>query len=173
MKDLFIIAFSVVIAVVLSKTNAVSIIVNSSAEFGFIASFFAGLFYTSIFTVAPATIAIIELSLKFNPFLIAFAGAFGSLIWDYLIFKYVKENISGRLISLGKELRTKTIMSSKIFIFLISVTGALAIASPLPDEIGLALMGVTKMRTAYFIPISYCLNFIGILVLALIGTAIN
>lgn len=171
-KDLFVIAFSIVIAITLLKTGAVLILINSLNGFVWVASFFAGIFYTSIFTAAPASIAIIEMAQRTSPVLIAFTGAFGSLIWDYFIFKFIKENVSGHLITLSKKIRSETIMSSKIFTFFLSFIGAFCIATPLPDEIGLALMGISKMRTAYFIPISYSLNFIGILVLALIGRAI-
>jgi hypothetical protein len=171
-KDLFIIAFSIIIAVILAKSNAITTLIDSTKEYEIIASFIAGIFYTSIFTVAPAATAITEIANRSNPFLIAFIGGFGALLGDYIIFKYIRDNISGYISSIAHKIRRESILESKIFSFSFSLIGAVIVASPLPDEIGLALMGITKMRTIYFIPISYLLNFIGILVLALIGKAI-
>ncbi len=171
-KDLYIISFSIIVAIVLVKTNAIGNLINSTKEYEILASFIAGLFYTSIFTVAPATATIIEIAQKSNPFLIAFIGGFGALLGDYIIFKFIKDNISGYIISITHKIRRESILESKIFSFSLALIGAVIIASPLPDEIGLALMGITKMRTLYFAPISYLLNSIGIFVLALIGQVI-
>ncbi|MDP3800322.1 MAG: hypothetical protein Q8Q90_02755, partial [bacterium] len=46
--------------------------------------------------------------------------------------------------------------------------GALIIASPFPDELGLVLMGLSKTNTKVFIPVSFGLNFIGILIMGLL-----
>lgn len=171
-RDLYIISFSIITAVILVKTNAIINLINSTEEYKIIGSFIAGIFYTSIFTVAPASAAVIEMAQRTNPFLIAFIGGFGALLGDYIIFKYIRDNISGHISSIAKKLRQESILESKIFSFSFALIGAVIVASPLPDEIGLALMGITKMRTLYFVPASYLLNSIGIFVLALIGKAI-
>ena len=44
--------------------------------------------------------------------------------------------------------------------------GAAIIASPLPDEIGLSLMGMSKTRVAVLIPVSFAMNALGICLLA-------
>lgn len=171
-KDLFIISFSIIVAIILVKTDAITNLINTAKEYKILASFIAGIFYTSIFTVAPATVAIIEIAQRSNPILIAIVGGFGTLLGDYIIFKYIKDNVSGYITSIAHKIRRESILESKIFSFSFSIIGAIIIASPLPDEIGLALMGITKMRTLYFVPISYALNTIGIFVLALIGNVI-
>ena len=171
-KDLFIISFSIIVAIVLIKTNAIINLINSTKEYEIIASFIAGIFYTSIFTVVPATAAIIEIAQRSNPFLIALVGGFGALLGDYIIFRYIRDNISGYISSIARKIRHESILESKIFSFSFAIIGAVIVASPLPDEIGLALMGITKMRTLYFVPISYVLNSIGVFVLALIGKVI-
>lgn len=171
-KDLFIISFSIIVAVILVKTDAITNLINSTEEYKIIGSFIAGIFYTSIFTVAPASAAVIEIAQKTNPLLIALVGGFGALLGDYMIFKYIKDNVSGYITSIARKIRHESILESKIFSFSFALIGAVIVASPLPDEIGLALMGITKMRTIYFVPISYLLNSIGIFVLALIGSVI-
>lgn len=171
-KDLFIISFSIIVAIILMRSNAITYLINSTKEYQILASFVSGIFYTSLFTIAPASVAILEITQKMNPFLIAFIGAFGAVLGDFIIFKYIKDNISSYIAMISRKIRHESILESKIFSFSFSLIGAVIVASPLPDEIGLALMGITKMRTLYFVPISYILNFIGILVLALIGKTI-
>ena len=50
--------------------------------------------------------------------------------------------------------------------------GALIIASPLPDELGLAMMGVARIKLRVLIPISLVLNFAGIVLIGLIANAL-
>ncbi|OGG78335.1 hypothetical protein A3A36_01445 [Candidatus Kaiserbacteria bacterium RIFCSPLOWO2_01_FULL_52_12b] len=60
-----------------------------------------------------------------------------------------------------------SIFRPRLFKWLIPFVGALIIASPLPDEAGLAMMGLSKMKTSVFIPISFALNFLGILAIGI------
>src|SRR3989304_3240061 len=99
MKDIAIIALSVLIAIILVKTGILISILASSKGLELLGSFIAGIFFR----------------LRFFRWLIAFLGA-------------------------------------------------LVIASPLPDELGLMMMGFSKMRTLFFIPISFLLNSLGILI---------
>jgi len=57
----------------------------------------------------------------------------------------------------------------RLFRWSMVLFGALVIASPLPDEIGLAMMGLSKVKTLLFIPISFSLNAFGILIIGLIA----
>ncbi len=43
---------------------------------------------------------------------------------------------------------------------------ALIIASPLPDEFGVSLLGLSKVRVAVLLPIAFVMNFLGILAVA-------
>ena len=45
---------------------------------------------------------------------------------------------------------------------MLPIIGAIIIASPFPDEIGVSLMGLSKLSTPKFIFISYILNSIGL-----------
>jgi hypothetical protein len=45
------------------------------------------------------------------------------------------------------------------------VLGAFIIASPLPDELGLTLMGMSKVRLAVLVPVSFVMNAVGIYLL--------
>jgi len=61
-KDMSIIALSVLIAVILVKTEVLINILASSKELELFGSFIAGMFFTSVFTVAPATVVLVEIA---------------------------------------------------------------------------------------------------------------
>ena len=49
--------------------------------------------------------------------------------------------------------------------FLVPLLGALIIASPFPDEIGLLMFGVSKLKYRELLVITYLLNTAGILLI--------
>ena len=56
-----------------------------------------------------------------------------------------------------------------LFRFMTPLLGVLIIASPLPDEIGLALLGFSRAKTFQILPIAFIMNFIGIYAIAVIA----
>ena len=173
-KDLAIIIFSILIAIILVKTGTLKSILELSGV-GVFGSFVAGLFFTSIFTVAPATVALAEIAREGEPILwTVVLGGFGAMLGDLLIFRFVKDNLSQdflALIKLKNHKRLAALLKLKSFRWFIAFLGALVIASPLPDELGLAMMGLTKVKTVIFIPLSFALNSLGILIICLIARA--
>lgn len=167
-RDLAVVVLSIAIAVVLAKTGALESLLTATRQSKIIGSFAAGLFFVSIFTVAPAGVALAELARHNSIFLVALFGGLGALAGDFLIFRFVKDRISEDLLRLVKKnrfRRLKMIFRLKFLRWLTPLIGAFIVASPLPDELGLMLMGFSKMNSAVFIPLSFVLNFLGILVL--------
>jgi hypothetical protein len=52
------------------------------------------------------------------------------------------------------------------------VAGAIIIASPLPDELGVALMGIGEIRPRVFLPLSFAMNTLGIVIVGLAAQGI-
>ncbi|KKW19382.1 MAG: hypothetical protein UY63_C0015G0023, partial [Parcubacteria group bacterium GW2011_GWA2_51_10] len=73
------------------------------------------------------------------------------------------------LLSTHKYRRFGAIFKRRMFRWAIPFVGALIIASPLPDELGITLMGVSKMRASSLVAISYVMNSLGIAVIAAIA----
>lgn len=174
-SDGLVILLSVAIAILLVKSPYLGILIRSVDGYYLLAAFVAGIFFTSAFTTAPAIAVLAKLGLAYNPFLIALVGALGSLIGDLIIFSFVKSHIREDvdfLLSLGKSKRAKHILKRRFVRWSLAFFGALVIASPLPDELGLALMGLSDIKTSRFSLISYVFNAIGILAIALIARSI-
>ncbi len=102
----------------------------------------------------------------------AVIGGLGALAGDLIIFRFVRDRISqdfSYLVKISKSERLVSIFKLKLFKWLIPFIGALIVASPLPDEVGLAMLGLSRMKASVFIPLSFLLNSIGILIIGLIA----
>lgn len=136
------------------------------------ASFVAGLFFTSLLTTAPAIAVLGELAQEGNLLLVAAVGAVGSVMGDYLIFVFVRDRVSRDaefLLRGPRAMRVLHVFKHRRFRRILPWVGALIVASPLPDELGLALLGISKLRTKSFFFISYAMNFAGIVAIGLVA----
>ncbi len=132
-------------------------------------SFIAGIFFTSLFTLAPASIILAGMAHISSPLLVASVGAAGSVIGDLFLFYFVRNSMdddTSFLLTKSVRHRLRALLKHPLLHWVLPITGAIIIASPLPDELGLALMGFSRMRLSVFIPISYAMNFIGIYAIA-------
>lgn len=171
-RDLFFIGLSIVATFFLVRLGFIESILDIPSEWSAVASFVVGMFWTSVFTISPASIALAHLSHSIDPVTLASWGAFGAMLGDLIIFFYIRDVFAEDIKGAIKNSRFKKFLSKTHFSFLRwfgPVVGAVVIASPLPDEIGLSLMGVSKMKTRYLIPTAFVFNFIGIYLLALVS----
>lgn len=170
-QDLGIIALSIFVAIIIIKTGILPQFIHQFGSYNIIGAFVAGMFFTSVFTTAPALATLGELGLVHNPFVIAIIGGFGAVIGDMVIFKFVRDRFSEdirEVLKLSKPGdRLKKLAELQFFRWFILFFGGFIIASPLPDEIGISLLGMAKVPTRWFIPISFTFNTIGILVVIL------
>ena len=171
-KNLAILAVSIAAAVLLARLGVFETILGATQGTALLGSFVAGLFFTSVLTVAPATVALVALGGALNPVTIAAIGALGSVIGDLVLFYFVRDRISEDVAALFPHRRLKRLSRALhlgAFHFLTPVIGFLIIASPFPDELGIAMMGFEKIRTRAFMLLSYTANFLGILIVASLG----
>lgn len=174
-RDSGVIILSILIAVILAKTGVLESVLASTKEARFVGSFIAGIFFVSVFTVAPATVALGEIAQSNSVVTVAILGGLGALVGDLIIFRFVKDRVSQHfsyLVRISRAERFVSIFRLKLFRWIIPFVGALIVASPLPDEIGVAMMGLSNMRKVVFIPISFALNAAGILIIGLISKTI-
>ena len=170
MRDVGVVVISIAMAVILAKTGVLAELLANLQEWGWLGSLIAGMFFVSMFTAAPSGVALFEIAATHSAWEVAFFGGMGGLIGDLLIFRFVKGSLSEDVHWLFRNTKQKKFASLflvKRFRWLMPVVGALIVASPFPDEIGLAMMGLSKMKMSVFIPISFALNFFGILIIGL------
>ncbi len=163
--DTIIIALGIVGAVLLSKFGIIDASVDALKNYSIIASFFAGIFFTSTFTIAPASVAIVHIAQQTPLPFVAFWGALGAMCGDLILFFFIRDRFSDDLMNALPARTRQHFLRSFHFGFLkwlSPVLGALIIASPLPDELGISLLGMSKVRVSLLMPIAFVMNFIGI-----------
>jgi hypothetical protein len=165
-RDITIVVLSFVVAILLFFLGVFDRLIAITQSFTVMGSFVAGFFFTSVFTIAPASIALAKLAEFQPPVVIAFYGCLGATLCDFLIFLYIRDSVTDDIRYVARRLKLKRFLSHFHFGILkivAPIVGALIIASPLPDELGIALMGISRTKTAVLIPVALVMNFIGIL----------
>ena len=171
MQEVGIIGLSIFIAALLVKINVSESILIQAKEIGYLGSFIAGIFFTSVFTTAPAIVVLGEIAQINSVILTALFGAIGAVFGDLFILHIIRDRFSKDLADLllhtGWIRKLRRLAQMKVFRYLNLVIGGLIIASPLPDELGVSLLGFSRIKTKWFALISLIFNFIGILLIGL------
>lgn len=174
--DLIIVALSIFIAIVFIKTGFLTNILTSTKELEYLGSFIAGIFFTSIFTTAPAIVTLGQIAASNSLLLTALFGGLGAVIGDLIIFKFVRDSISEHIAeTINNQVITKSLKSlfkDKLFRWATFFVSGLILASPLPDELGASLLGFLKIKTKWFILLSFIFNSVGILLIGMIASSL-
>lgn len=160
---------SILIAIILAQNEDFKNWLLGLGSFEYIGALFAGMLFVSSFTAAISIAVIAIMTENINPVALGLIGGVGAVMGDYLVFKLVRTNIQEELALLfGKEATShvKALIHSKYIAWTLPIIGAFIIASPLPDELGVSLLGISRMSEARFILISYVSNAVGILMVA-------
>lgn len=161
---------SVVGFVLVLDTAVVQGLLLAIEEAGPIGIFLTGILFVSFFTAAPATIILVNIAHYHNPVYIALIAGLGSVFGDWLILQFFEEQIGYELKPLAKKYGIMPIirqMRTKRFRPMAVIIAMFLIATPSPDEAGLALLGLTKTPMRKLLPVIYLLNAGGILLLVL------
>lgn len=171
-KNLTALLVSLIILFVIVDTPYVQQFIHGIGDLGYLGAFIVGIFFVSTYTVAPSIVVLFTLANELNPLAVALIAGAGSLVGDFILFRFVRDNLIEELKLIvdaagGKYVRA--LYNSKFFIWLAPVLGAIIIASPFPDEIGIGMMGASKLKTWQFLAIAYVLNVTGIFIVVSIA----
>lgn len=168
MHDLFMIVVGIVFAVIIVKTGLLDLTIGALKDYYIVASFIAGIFFTSAFTIAPSSVALVNIANHAPiPGVVVF-GALGAMCGDLILFFFIRDRFADDLMNVLKKKTIKHIFYSFHFGFLkwlAPILGAVIIASPVPDEFAVTLFGMSKMRTVVLMPLTFVMNALGISIL--------
>ncbi len=170
--DLGILGASIAGAVVLVQSGLINTALSSAQANTLMAAFISGLFFTSVFTTAPA-VAVFGTLVHGggNLVLISLVGAAGAVLGDLLLFMFVRDRVSDDITHMLKRRtvgRLRALLRRPTFKWFVAFIGGLLIAWPLPtDELGMALLGMTKLKIRTFIVLAFCFNAAGIFLVGL------
>lgn len=157
----------------LVKSGYLHSLISSILPYQFIAEFIAGMLYTSFLTSPISVAMLLVLAGEGNPIMIALLGGLGAACGDLLLVRVFRDNYKKEVDGVSRELQLQKIdnfLKKFNLEFLIPLIGAIIIASPFPDEIGLLMLGISKLEYKQIALVSFILNSAGIL---LIVTPIN
>ncbi len=165
-KNLTFVFLGVVIAIILSRIEILRQFLLHLGNLGYIGAFIAGILFVSTFTVATGAVILLILAETLSPIEIGIIAGLGGVFGDFAIFRFIKGNLADELEDIYNHIDNNNhftkILHSKYFSWTLPVIGAIIIASPFPDEIGVSLIGISKMKTYQFLIISFLLNATGI-----------
>lgn len=171
-QDLILISISITLALVALKSGFAHQFVASFGEMRWFGMILAGVFFTSIFTTVPAMILFGEFAQTNSLLTITILGGLGAVLGDYIIFRFVKDRVTEDLeyiFSFRKRRRFFAIFKTRLFKRFVPFIAGLIIASPFPDEIGIAMLGMSKISNKSFFVLSFLFNGFGVLVISWIA----
>ena len=176
-KNITFLFFSLCLAFFIFRNEALHSFLLHLGTLGYLGAFLAGMLFVSTFTVATGAIILLVLAESLSPIEIGIIAGLGAVVGDFAIFRFVKDDLAREIRDIYNKFdggnHLKKVLHTKYFSWTFPVLGAAIIASPLPDEIGVSLMGISKMSTVKFLLISFLLNAIGIFLVVSASTVIK
>ena len=165
-KNLTILGISLIFAAFLYQFEPFHEFLLALGDWGYIGAFIAGILFVSTFTFATGALILLILAESLNIWEIGLLAGLGGMVGDFLIFRFIKDELVDEIIPIYNLLggtHLTRILSTKYFRWAMPVIGAVLIASPLPDEIGVSLLGISKLSSKRFLLIAFILDAIGVM----------
>jgi len=174
-KNTALLVFGLGILYYFADSHIVQNTISRVGELGYIGAFVVGVFFVSTFTVIPAMYVLYAIADKLNPLEVAVFAGLGALLGDYLIFRFLKDKVFDELkpifLALGGNYLIR-IFRTPYFAWFAPLVGAAIIASPLPDEAGVGILGLSKLKNWQFMLLSFLLNATGIFIIVTLSRSL-
>lgn len=160
---------------VLASTPAVHGFISTVGHLGYLGALVTGAFFVSTFTVAPAIVVLYSLAHALPPVPLALAAGVGAMLGDFILFKFVRDRLYDEWAPVFSRLSDTPfgqLFASPFFAWLTPVIGALIIASPFPDEVGVGMLGLSKLESWKMLLITFVLNAVGIFFVVLAANVV-
>ena len=165
-RNLIMLTIGIVGTIILSRSPVFASILNLLTPFPLLASFIGGMLFASTFTLATGGLILIKLSSHYSPILLTIFGALGAVSCDAVIFYFFKNKVASHISPTYQHLINHSpfhkILHTHYFAWTLPVVGAFILASPLPDELAVSLMGITKINSLKFFTVALVSHFIGV-----------
>lgn len=162
---LLLLILSFIIIYYLFQNSNISDWISNLERFSYLGSFIAGIFISFGFSAVLGIGFFIALNPQ-NIILAAILGGFGAMIGDLIIFKSIKFSFMDEFKELEKTKaihKIEEIVKKKkrvvILHYLLYIFAGLALATPLPDEIGVVMLaGLTTIKPLKLVVISFIVH---------------
>jgi uncharacterized membrane protein YdjX (TVP38/TMEM64 family) len=168
-KNILLFVISVVVAIILTRIPIIRDSLLHLGKLKYLGAFLGGLLFVSTFTIPIGAMILITLAKSLSPILLILIAGIGAVLGDLIIFQLVKNSIQEEIEPVYDEVEKlvgknhlRKILHTKYFAWTLPVVGTLILVSPLPDELGLSLMGISKISTKKFLAVAWFSHTIGI-----------
>jgi len=134
---------AILIAVTIYFLGFDKVIISQISSLGIYGSIIIGCFYTFGLTTPTAMLLIIEMMNIDNYIIVAILASLGAACVDTFFFIMVKQRLEESTKKILDKIRKKIERVNFVF----PILGFFVLGSPLPDEIGLALMEITEIKS--------------------------
>lgn len=153
----------------LFRYTPIHVLLTHLGNLGYVGAFFAGMLFVSLFTVSIGAALLLTFSEYLHPLPLGIIASFGAVVGDLIIFRLVRTSLQKELGSLYRSIdrtqRLKKLLRRKKYRWVVPILAAIVIASPLPDEIGVSMLGLSAFRLHHFFWMTFILNAVGIFLL--------
>lgn len=143
--------------------------------FGVFGIAIAGALYTYSFTTAIGALLLIALLPYYPIGVMAVVGGIGATAADFTIFKFVRDDLKKEVRRFGASKMIQNVCSANGILckkWMRNLMGVMIMASPFPDELGIAMMSTTKMKRETFLLLAFIVDIIGIYLLVFTAGAL-
>ena len=163
--NLLLSGLGIVAAVMLSRSPQFAELMLQLGSYRYLGAFVAGILFVCTATTGIGAVMLVVLAKQLPILTLCLTAGLGAVLADLVMFRVVKDGLLEELEDIYNQLHGRKlshIFHSKAFRWTLPVLGAIIIASPLPDELGVGLMGISKLSVPRFAVLSWILNSIGI-----------
>lgn len=167
-KNTVLLFVSIIVVLFLADTDIARTLIQRLGDWGYLGAVLTGMFSVMTFTAAPALIVLYDLSERLNIYELCLLAGLGSVLGDFIIFSFFKDKVFLELEPIITRLSKQPflhIFHTPYFAWLTPVIGAMIIASPLPDELGVGLLSSSKIKKWQFILLTFVLNSVGLFII--------
>ena len=172
-KNLTLLFLSFILAYVVGSFNPLR---EFLFDTGLVAAFFAGAVFVFAFTAPLAAAVLLILCQKFPLIQVGLIASLGAVISDFTIFRFIKDGISEELEPIYENVKIghlKRAFRIKKYRWLSPIIGALLIFTPLPHNVGMGMIGSSKLKGYKFLALSLITNIVGIFFVVFLSLIIN
>lgn len=169
------VVISVIVAIGLAQFQPFHDLILGLGNWGYLGVFIAGILFAFTFTISTAVVVLLLFAQTMSALEIGLIAGLGATVGDFFIFQFIKDHLIERakgLLARFRKYPLTEVAKTKYFKWTLPILGALIIASPFPDEIGMALLGIAKVKTYQFMILVSMLNIIGITLVAMAAAVI-
>lgn len=176
-KNITFLIIGLLVTFLLYQQEAFHQFLKSFGTLGYLSAFLAGMMFVSIFTVTTGALILLVLAEQLPLIPLGLIAGGGAILGDFLIFKFVRDGLAGELALVKENIKDeieevdfideslhsktarhlkknfKALLHTQYFSWIMPAMGLAILTSPFPDEMGVGLMGISKIKPYHLLMI--------------------